>query len=175
MTDRPAPAKLRRLCPWLGDDDSLGARIARRAMCDVGIEEMPPGSNRSPRIDEYVTRVGSDLGSYWCAAAGAAWLDEAGAETPPHDAASTVEWLAWAREEGYVILEPVIGCVILYLDSAGKPHHLGVAVRLAPVLLSVEGNTSTDPAERNGIACFCKQAGKASKIYIAPHPKPESP
>ena len=62
------------IAEWLDDTvPALDQAIVRRAMCDIGIVEMPPGSNRSPRIDEYVAAVGSPVGSRWCAAAVAAW------------------------------------------------------------------------------------------------------
>jgi hypothetical protein len=58
---------------WLDDTVSeMQQAIVRRAMCDIGIVEMPPGSNRSPTIDQYVAAVGSPPGSRWCAAALAA-------------------------------------------------------------------------------------------------------
>ena len=61
------------IAEWLDDTVPAGDQaIVRRAMCDIGIVEMPPGSNRSPRIDEYVAAVGSPVGSRWCAAAVAA-------------------------------------------------------------------------------------------------------
>lgn len=89
----------RTLAPWLdATTPDLEQRIVRRALCDVGIVEMPPGSNRSPRIDEYVAAVGSPIGSRWCAAALAAWWRKSGATTPDQDAGSCDVWVSWARK-----------------------------------------------------------------------------
>ena len=69
--------------PWLDVNvPSLHAAIIRRALLDIGLCEIPPGSNRSARIDSYNTATGAPIGSYWCASALAAWWREAGAATP---------------------------------------------------------------------------------------------
>lgn len=63
---------------WLDESVSaLAQAIVRLAMIDIGIVELPPGSNRSPAIDNYVSPVGSPAGSRWCAAAVAAWWRDA--------------------------------------------------------------------------------------------------
>jgi hypothetical protein len=79
----------RSLCAWApADIPALNLAVAKRALLDIGICEIPPGSNRSGRIDEYVTATGAPLGSFWCAAAVSAWFREAGAGIPPSSSAS---------------------------------------------------------------------------------------
>ena len=83
----------RTLCPWApASTPAIALAVARRALHDIGICEIPPGSNRSGRIDEYVTAVGSPLASFWCAAAVAAWFRESGAKTPPSAEMLTGGW-----------------------------------------------------------------------------------
>ncbi|MEO7043229.1 MAG: hypothetical protein ABI035_13285 [Gemmatimonadaceae bacterium] len=158
------------LAAWLDDTASaLESAIVRRAMCDIGIVEMPPGSNRSERIDEYVGAVGSPPASRWCAAALAAWWRECGAMTPTHDAGSCNSWLAWAIQRKMLNQEPRPGRAVIY-GSGGSASHIGVIVRVTPLLLSVEANTSVggdfDP---DGVAVALKQVSTTRVLgYIQP-------
>lgn len=141
------------LAPWLSDAlPAIQQALVRRAMCDLGICEMPPGSNRSPTIDRYLTAVGSPLGSPWCAAAAAAWCREAGALSPPLNAGSCAAWHRWALEHSVFTDTPQEGYLVLY-DFAGvkEADHIGVVVRLDPVRLTVEGNTSLSGYSREGL------------------------
>ncbi len=158
------------LAAWLDATvPALEQAIVRRAMCDIGILEIPPGSNRSPRIDEYVTAVGSPPGSRWCAAALAAWWRESGAAVPRAEGGSCNAWVAWSRRNGTWHGAPVPGHAVVY-GRDGVAVHIGVVVRVAPLLLSVEGNTSIagnfDP---NGVAVALKEVTAARVLgYIAP-------
>lgn len=147
---------VRALCAWApSSTPPVALAVAKRALLDIGICEMPPGSNRSQRIDEYVTAVGSPLASFWCAAAVAAWFREAGARTPPSSGGSCDVWMGWAKREGLWQPNPAIGAAVVY----GKPtdaSHIGVVVRVEPLLLSVEGNTALDAYSRNGVAVDLK-------------------
>jgi len=63
------------LAPWL-DNSGVERRLqtlVRRALCDVGILEAPPGSNRGRRIDYYLQLCGVPMGSAYCAAALYGW------------------------------------------------------------------------------------------------------
>lgn len=166
-----APLKPRSLAAWApSDTPALNLAIAKRALLDIGICEIPPGSNRSGRIDEYVRAVGSPIGSYWCAAALAAWWREAGAEIPGSLAGSCDAWLAWARETRRWSPVPAIGRAVLY-GSPADAVHIGVVVRVDPLLLSVEGNTSIDGTSRNGVAVDLKLVNTPRVIgYVSPTP-----
>ena len=157
--------------PWLPDSTpDLNRLIVVRALSDVGICEMPPGSNRSGRIDEYVRAVGSPLGSYWCAAALAAWWREAGAEVPPKEAGSCDTWMMWARHTNRWKATPQPGDAVLY-GTPKDSNHCGVVVRISPLILTVEGNTSLGGYDRNGVAVDLKQLNAPKVVgYISPLP-----
>lgn len=158
------------LAAWLdGTASALECAIVRRAMCDIGILEMPPGSNRSERIDEYVAAVGSPPGSRWCAAALAAWWRECGAMTPAHDAGSCNAWLVWANQRKIVSRVPRPGSAVVY-GSGGLASHIGVIVRVTPLLLSVEANTSiAGDFSAEGVGVTLKQISEARVLgYIKP-------
>ena len=158
------------IADWLDDAvPALEQAIVRRARCDIGIVEMPPGTNRSPRIDEYVAAVGSPVGSRWCAAAVAAWWRESGAQVPPLDAGSCNAWMRWSERSGTWTNNPQAGSAVIY-GKSGIAVHIGVVVRTEPELLSVEGNTSiTGNPEVNGIAVALKQIARSRVLgYITP-------
>jgi hypothetical protein len=158
------------LADWLDDaTPAMQQAIVRRALCDVGIVEMPPGSNRSPRIDGYVAAVGSPAGSRWCAAAVAAWWRECGAAVPSVDGGSCNGWMAWAKRRNAWSSQVRVGSAVVY-GSRGIAVHIGVIVRVSPVLLSVEGNTSiAGDLDADGIAVALKRVVVSRVLgYVGP-------
>lgn len=137
-----------RIGGWIvpGEDCSaLEYAIVRRAFCDLGILEVPLGSNRGTRIDHYAKRGGSPLGSYWCGLLVGAVFADCGAKVP-REYGATKNWLP------YVVDTPRIGSAILY-GVNGIPHHIEIVVRLAPMMLSIGGNRSyAGTSSNNGVA-----------------------
>lgn len=156
------------LARWLSrDTPALARAIVQRALTDVGVVEMPPGSNRSGVIDEYNLRAGVPPGSYWCASAVGAWWKDCGAEVPPGYASCD----AWLRWRGGLSPVPTPGAAVLY-GRPGDATHIGVVVRVTPVLLSVEGNTTLGGEfNRNGIAVDLKPVATGRVLgYVHPIP-----
>lgn len=146
--------------PWLeASVPAHSQRIVRRALADVGLLEMPPGSNRSPRIDGYLCAVGSPVGSSWCAAAVAAWWRESGVPVPIADAGRCAVWESWAHRTGAWSDVPREGSAVIY-GAGDIAVHMGVVVRLAPLLLSVEGNTTLTGFGVNGVAVTLKEVAR---------------
>jgi hypothetical protein len=149
-----APQPWPRTAGWLheGNSTALGRAIVLRAMADVGILEVPLGSNRGKRIDAMTRRSGAPLGSWWCGIEVGAVFADCGALVPEGYAA-TDNWLP------YVVKEPVIGAAILYglrkpgpVVNWGNAHHIGIVVRLEPMVLSIEGNRAFAGSSNNGVA-----------------------
>jgi len=132
---------------WLPDGlDQLRLMILERSRLDVGILEEPLASNRGPRIDRYLRRahvpepiIEAGKG-FWCAAwVGCMWID-AGAKTP-RDFGSCDAWLPY-----------LVPCTLAQLPTIGQPGdavlygkptdavHIGILWRLAPQILTIEGN-----------------------------------
>lgn len=132
---------------WLNAQNStdLERAIVYRAFADVGILETPLGSNRGKAIDRYAQRAGSPLGSWWCALWTGAVLADCNVLIPT-GYPSTDAWLP------YVQPDPAIGAAILY-GVHGDAHHIGLVVRLDPMMLTIEGNRSfAGSASNNGVA-----------------------
>jgi hypothetical protein len=143
----------KRQAGWLTPDNStpLGRNIVERAFRDVGILEVPLGSNRGVRIDEYLRRAGvpesliTSGKGWWCAAWAGAMFADAGAKVP-RDYASCDSWLPFVQPE------PMIGAAILY-GVRGNAHHIGIVVRLDTDVLTIEGNRAfAGTASNNGVA-----------------------
>ena len=156
-----------------GLDDAVRLVVARARMDVVQVVEVPYASNRGTEIDEYNRRAHVALGSFWCASAVAAWYEDAGLEVPP-GRASCDKWMEWAKATGRWSMVPVIGAAVLY-GVPGDAEHIGLVVRLLPLMLTIEGNTSIDAGfSRNGVAVMVKQVKLgAPRIlgYVLPFPK----
>lgn len=161
---------------WILNTAPLSVQnVVRRGLRDVGILEMPPGSNRSGRIDAYNLRAGVPVGSYWCAAAVGAWWQDAGLKVPPWYA-SCDNWLHWAHETGRWVPKghnPPLGGAVLYgTDTDAK--HIGLIIRVSPLILSLEGNTTVEgaafSASRNGVAVSLKEVTASDPVlgYVSP-------
>lgn len=160
------------LARWLPDatTSDLNRRIVKRALLDIGVCEIPPGSNRSGVIDAYNVAAKAPVGSYWCAAAVAAWWRDAGADTPGWPAGCD-EWMEWAMATRRWSTQPVPGVAVVY-GKRDDATHIGVIVRVEPMLLSVEGNASVgNHFSRNGVAVDLK-APELARVLGYVHPRP---
>ncbi len=156
------------LAPWLPLDHPFRL-IVENALGAVGVCEMPPGSNRAPEIDEWNRRAKVPVGSFYCASGTAAWWQDAGFDVPNYPAGCD-EWRTWANETGRWSDKPVEGAVVVYGTSADA-NHQGVVVRLSPILMDVEANTSIGGFSRNGVATALKVVDKDRVLgYVHPLP-----
>jgi hypothetical protein len=170
------PLLLAHVARWLPFELSeLRLGIISAAFSDLGVLEIPPGSNRGPEIDDYNRAGGSPVGSYWCANAAAHWCRSAGAVTPgPGRDGSCDEWVRMAkrlgtwREKSAYTPEP--GDLILY-GAPGDANHMGLIVRSEPYLLSIEGNRSWGGFSRNGECVDLNRAEISRALgFVVPTP-----
>ncbi len=174
MTAVRKPVQPARWLPATTDADVRA--VIERALADVGLLETPPGSNRSGVIDEYLRAAGvpaSEIEAgrgYWCAAAAGAWWQWVGWPTPT-GYASCDNWLLWATRTNRLKPRPIEGALVLY----GVPtdaQHIGLVVRTAPLVLSVEGNVGLGgKVTNNGVACTLKPVDRSDILgYVWPPP-----
>lgn len=133
--------------------------VCARAMRDIGILEVPNGSNRGTRLDRMTIRAGLKPPQWWCAIWAGEVLADAGSLIP-RDFPGTDYWLPHIEDE------PCVGAAILYgLRKPGpvlktmNAHHIGIVVRLPEpklgqqLMLTVEGNRAfSGTASNNGVA-----------------------
>jgi hypothetical protein len=167
------PASLRALVT----DDV--AKAVDFALLNIGVCEEPPGSNRGPEIDAWCKEFGSPLGSYWCAISVGKARKEGGLWVPDRDVGSCDEWSLQAERTGRLSRIPEIGSAVLYTNGARIVNgryagrldivHIGLVMRVVPVLQSVEGNTTLGKYDRNGYTQTHKEVDlKRVAGYVLP-------
>jgi hypothetical protein len=149
------------------------------ALLHVGVCEDPVGSNRGPDIDAWANEFGSPLGSYWCALSVGKARKCGGLWIPSHDVGACNEWVLQATADGITAKDPEPGAAVVYTNGnrittgryAGQMDavHIGLVLRVEPVLLSIEGNTVLGPFDRNGFVQALKEVDlKRILTYIGP-------
>lgn len=149
------------------------------ALAHVGVCEVPVGSNRGLDIDAWATEFGSPLGSSWCALAVGKARKEGGLWIPSRDVGCCDEWVYQATRAGLTRTAPEAGAAVVYTshnrltggryDGQLDAIHIGIVLRVTPVLLSIEGNTTLAAFDRNGFVQALKEVDvKRILTYIAP-------
>src|SRR5258706_16266428 len=115
------------------------------ALSNIGVCEIPPGSNRGPEIDAWAREFGSPLGSFWCALAVGKARKEGGLWVPSHDVGSCNKGVYQARRAKLLSRTPAPGTAVVYTNwnqlRGGRyaaqvdAVHNGLVVRLEPVLM----------------------------------------
>jgi hypothetical protein len=145
------------LAPWVDDAAPHYIRaIVEGAIESIGCCEEPLGSNRGPQVDEWNRAAGVPVGSFWCASwAGAIW--RAAGVSLPGFPARVEAWREWAVRNGTWRQHPEAGDAVIY-GTTFRASHIGIVIRTAPAVLSIEGNTTIEGAtfERNGTAVALK-------------------
>jgi len=162
--------------------DQLSPSVRRTldfALSNIGVCETPPGSNRGSEIDAWASEFGSPLGSFWCALAVGKARKEGGLWIPSHDVGACNEWVYQARKVNLLSRTPVPGAAVIYTNLKGfdagryigqlDAVHMGLVLRLKPVLLSIEGNTTLGKYDRNGFVQALKEVDEdRAYTYILP-------
>lgn len=163
---------------------STAAPLFQRVMAiaggEVGVMEQPPGSNRGPKVDQYLTSVGLDPadGSFaWCAAF-IYWCFrkasvELGVPNPAVKTAGALDVWRLAGAKGFRRITPgeavdrpaVIGPGMIFVLSTGGGHgHVGLIESVQGVVLTtIEGNTN-DGGSREGVGVFRRNGRRINGI-----------
>jgi len=157
----------------------LSAAALDAARGEIGVREVPPGSNRGPEVDAYLRAVGLEpaAGSYawcaafvyWCFGKGAAVI---GAPNPlPRTAGALALWngakagatrIAAADAQARPSL--VSPGQIFVLSTGGGLGHVGLVESVdGGVLTTIEGNTN-DGGSREGIGVFRRTGPNGRRI-----------
>ena len=158
----------------------LQEKTLEAARAEIGVREDPPGSNRGPRVDEFLRSVGLDPGQDsfpWCAAF-VYWCFDQAARTlkrqnPVVRTAGVLDHWNKAGARGIpristaeVEANPSLvlpGMVFIFANSAGNGH-TGLVERVDGVLLTtIEGNTN-EGGSREGIGVFRRTARRIPSI-----------
>ncbi len=146
----------------------LAAAALAEAMTQIGVMEQPPGSNRGPQVDAYLTEAGVGVGNFWCMAF-VYWCFKHGAANQgmqnlfPRTAGCLDAWnrvktgmptriLTKARAMADPSL--VKPGMVFILDHGGGLGHTGIIKSVSGgALRTVEGNSNPNGSS-NGIGVF---------------------
>jgi lysozyme family protein len=161
---------------------SLRARVLQVAAEEVGVREVPLGSNRGPRVDEYLNAVGSGLlGEPWCMAFVYFCFAQAAtalhvSNPAPQTAGVKRSWqlaqslpsanivpAAKAKEDPSLVAPGMV----FYIDTGSNTGHAGlVADVIGGTLVTIEGNTTSVTGSREGIGVFQRSSRKIKDINL---------
>ncbi len=163
----------------------LAAAVLAAAEGEIGVREDPPGSNRGPRVDEYLRGVGLNPagGSFpWCAAfvyfCFAAASAQLGRRNPAVRTAGVLAHWNGAESHGArrigmadAASQPQLvkpGQIFIIDYGRGAGHTGFVTGMRSGKLLTIEGNTN-DGGSREGIGVFARHGrtiGSINKGFI---------
>jgi hypothetical protein len=147
---------------------------------EVGVMEDPPGSNRGPKVNQYLASVGLDAmdGSfpwcaafvYWCFAQASTAL---AVSNPAVRTAGALDVWNLAGPKGFRRVTcaeasdrpSLVNPGTIFVISTGGGHgHVGLVESLAGVVLTtIEGNTN-DGGSREGVGVFRRSGRRISGI-----------
>lgn len=108
------------------------------------------GQNRGLRVESIQHWAGGVQGDSWCMEWVWMVLDIAYQGHPPFDRMQSCEALrGLAQDRGWLRGIPSVGDLFLYVNSAGRAHHVGIVTSVEP-LTGIAGNTSEDGTSANG-------------------------
>jgi hypothetical protein len=126
------------------------ASLAERALLIAADEadywktqEYPIGSNKGPRVDEFLRVARSVPGEPWCAAFVFWCLVKAGSVCKVPYPASVVSWVSWAKARERYQREPA-RARLGYFDRLSETHIFWISAVQGPDVLTIEGNTNND-------------------------------
>lgn len=132
---------------------AIGLKAIPVALKEVGVKEIPAGSNWGPRVSQYLRAAGINFPAPWCAAFVTWVLKRIGYTVTTPGPASVESWVVWAQKHGKIVERPFRGDIVCYdWDSNNWYDHIGFVVRVlalrwrgkvfAGYVRTVEGNTA---------------------------------
>ena len=146
------------------DGNSVAKKALAKAITQIGVREDPVGSNRGPKVEEYLGSVGLGGGYFWCMAFVYWCFKQACANPPvanpfPKTAGCIDAWNLTAQyrvTKAKAVADPslIVPGSVFILDYGGGNGHTGFVMEsVGGALRTVEGNTNND-GSNNGIGVF---------------------
>lgn len=124
----------------------LSKEIVRVATTQLGVQEIPKGSNSGPEVEIYLKSVGLGKGYAWCMAFVYWCVSEASKKTAhPNLLNKTAGVLAqWNRSSKLRVSTPQPGDIFI-MDYGKGLGHTGIVTRVLPTnkIETIEGNTNS--------------------------------
>lgn len=144
---------------------TLSNQALQVAISQVGVKEVPLGSNAGPQVSAYLASVGLPPGNswcmafmYWCFSQAAAQL---GVENPMKKSGGVLN--EWQSEPQYHVGTPQPGDIFI-MDLGNGLGHTGIVQAVnGTSLATIEGNTNTN-GSREGDGVYRKTRNAAHPI-----------
>ncbi|MEO9257450.1 MAG: CHAP domain-containing protein [Crocinitomicaceae bacterium] len=131
----------------------IADKIITIAITQLGVTEVPLGSNAGPDVEKYLKSVGLGKGYSWCMAF-VYWVvsnaaKESFKETKLKKTAGVLD--QWNSRPGLRLTTPVPGCIFI-MDFGHGQGHTGIVEKVLQngMITTIEGNTNDD-GSREGI------------------------
>jgi hypothetical protein len=125
--------------------------VIAHAKKDIGLEEVPRGSNRHPRIQLSLRNCGLSGAYPWCCSIAVTWIRECFPALPILMTADCDALLAHGREKKIIYSTPKAGDIFLRLASRFDANHAGLVI--SDNFDTIEGNTNPG-GSREGYGVF---------------------
>ncbi len=140
---------------------SIVEDLLKVAKSQVGVSEVPPGSNRGGKVEAYLNVTGLDGGYPWCAAF-VAWCGVKAFDKkwPLPRTADCDQLLSFANKNGILKTTPQPGDVFLCLATSTDATHTGFVVDVkagGASVSTIEGNSNTN-GSREGFEVAARPA-----------------
>ena len=175
--DRTVPTVSRRSI-----DSPLLKKVLAVAASQIGVMEKPPGSNRGPEVDDYVSTTGLDPRGgfawcacfvYWCFVQAASSV---GVANPCVKTAGVLDhWAKAAAVPSARRILPaeasdqpslIVPGTLFLLRTSATEGHMGIIEQVrGNQLVTIEGNTN-DTGSRNGIGVFRRTTRTIGQINL---------
>ncbi|WP_306353703.1 CHAP domain-containing protein [Flavobacterium sp. '19STA2R22 D10 B1'] len=135
---------------------TLSQKTIEVAVNQIGVQEIPRGSNAGPEVEIYLKSVGLKKGYAWCMALCYWVVQEASKLTntanPLKKTAGVLD--QWNSRPELRIKTPVPGCVFI-IDFGKGLGHAGIVEHVLPDgrIATIEGNTNTDGSREGYAVC----------------------
>jgi len=150
---------------------TLSEKALEIAVSQLGVEEVPRGSNRGSQVDQYIRSVGLDPAGkypwcmalmYWCHSQAA---EKMGLQNPMFKTGGVL--LQWQkRKDKYRALTPQPGDVFV-MDYGGGAGHTGIVEKVHDDFVeTIEGNTNDEGSREGFEVCRRKRPRNKIKGYL---------
>jgi hypothetical protein len=137
---------------------------------EVGVQEVPLGSNWGPRVSEYIKAAGYDRGVFWCLCF-LYWCvqkaaEETGSKNPLPRTGSCDLLLTWARRGNHLCKDPQPGDFFFVMATENDAIHVGMVLENnGETIKTIEGNSNSD-GSNNGFKVAIRPKRRVAKLQF---------
>lgn len=147
---------------------TLAAKTLRVATSQIGVQELPKGSNAGKVVESYLNSVGITKGYSWCMAFVYWCVNQAAKEKPEMNPLIKTGGVLkqWNSRPALRVSEPQPGDIFI-MDYGKGLGHTGIVEKVSGnKLYTIEGNTNDDGSREGYKVCRRTRDKKDIKGYL---------